>query len=93
MIFGTLQLSRNLKFPKMKDRHVIIVTSETHTKRSMALAKALMPGFLTFSAYPAFHNAPTDEWFESEANQKALDTEVRLLKDLADSGIIEDFEV
>ena len=92
MIFGTLQLSRNLKFPKMKDRHVIIVTSETHTKRSMALAKALMPGFLTFSAYPAFHNAPTDEWFESEANQKARDTEVRLLKDLADSGVIEDFE-
>ena len=91
MIFGTLQIYRKLKFKNAP--HVIIVTSEAHMKRSMALAKAIMPRALTFSAYPAFHNAPTDEWFESEANLKALDTEVRLLKDLADSGLIEDFEI
>ena len=90
MIFGTLQIYRKLKFKNAL--HVIVVTSETHMKRSMALAKALMPGFLTFSAYPAFHNTPTDEWFESETNLKALDTEVRLLKDLADAAIIQDFE-
>lgn len=91
MIFGTLQIYRKLKFKNAP--HVIIVTSEAHMKRSMALAKAIMPRALTFSAYPAFHNAPTDEWFESETNLKAIDTEVRLLKDLADSGFIEDFEV
>lgn len=91
MIFGTLQIYRKLKFKNAP--HVIIVTSEAHMKRSMALAKAIMPCALTFSAYPAFHNAPTDEWFESEANLKALDTEVRLLKDLADSGFIEDMEI
>ena len=91
MIFGTLQIYRKLKFKNAP--HVIIVTSEAHMKRSMALAKAIMPRALTFSAYPAFHNSPTDEWFESEANLKALDTEVRLLKDLADSGFIEDFEI
>ncbi len=91
MIFGTLQIYRKLKFKNVD--HVIIVTSEAHMKRSMALAKALMPRLLTFSAYPAFHNAPTDEWFESEANLKAIDTEVRLLKDLADSRFIEDIEM
>lgn len=91
MIFGTLQIYRKLKFKNAP--HVIIVTSEAHMKRSMALAKAIMPRALTFSAYPAFHNAPTDEWFESETNLKALDTEVRLLKDLADSGFIEDMEI
>ena len=91
MIFGTLQIYRKLKF-KNAD-HVIIVTSEAHMKRSMALAKSLMPRMLTLSAYPAFHNAPTDEWFAEEANLKALDTEVRLLKDLADSGVIENMEV
>ena len=91
MIFGTLQIYRKLKFKNAP--HVIIVTSDAHMKRSMALAKAIMPRALTFSAYPAFHNAPTDEWFESEANLKALDTEVRLLKDLADSGFIEDMEI
>ncbi len=91
MIFGTLQIYRKLKFKNAP--HVIIVTSEAHMKRSMALAKAIMPRALTFSAYPAFHNAPTNEWFESEANLKAIDTEVRLLKDLADSGFIEDMEI
>ena len=91
MIFGTLQIYCKLKFKNAP--HVTIVTSEAHMKRSMALAKAIMPRALTLSAYPAFHNAPTDEWFESEANLKALDTEVRLLKDLADSGFIEDFEI
>ena len=91
MIFGTLQIYRKLKFKNAP--HVIIVTSEAHMKRSISLAKAIMPRALTFSAYPAFHNAPTNEWFESEANLKAIDTEVRLLKDLADSGFIEDMEI
>jgi uncharacterized SAM-binding protein YcdF (DUF218 family) len=90
MIFGTLQIYRKLKFKNAL--HVIVVTSEIHMKRSLSLAKALMPRLLSFSTYPAFHNAPTDEWFESETNLKAIDTEVRLLKDLADSGLIEDIE-
>ena len=91
MIFGTLQIVRKLKMKTVD--HVIIVTSETHMKRSLTLAKAFMPRKLTFSGYPAFHNAPTDEWFASEANIKALDTEIRLLKDMADTGVIEDIEL
>lgn len=91
MIFGTLQIVRKLKMKTVD--HVIIVTSEAHMKRSLTLAKAFMPRKLTFSGYPAFHNAPTDEWFAEEANLKALDTEIRLLKDMADTGVIEDFEI
>ena len=91
MIYGTLQINRRLRFEKVD--HVIIVTSETHMKRSLALAKAFMPRKITVSAYPAFHNAPTDEWFKSENNIKALDTEIRLLKDLADFKVIEDFAI
>lgn len=91
MIFGTLQIVRKLKMKTVD--HVIIVTSEAHMKRSLTLAKAFMPRKLTFSGYPAFHNAPTDEWFAQEANIKALDTEIRLLKDMADTGVIEDFEI
>ena len=91
MIYGTLQINRKLHFEKVD--HVIIVTSEAHMKRSLALARAFMPRKITLSGYPAFHNPPTDEWFASENNIKALDTEVRLLKDLADSGLIEDIGV
>ena len=91
MIFGTLQIVRKLKMKTVD--HVIIVTSEAHMKRSLTLAKAFMLRKLTFSGYPAFHNAPTDEWFAQEANIKALDTEIRLLKDMADTGVIEDFEI
>ena len=91
MFYGTIQIERKFHFEKID--HVIIVTSETHMKRSLALAKAFMPRKITLSGYPAFHNAPTEEWFESEANRKALNTEVRLLKDLSDFKVIEDMEV
>jgi uncharacterized SAM-binding protein YcdF (DUF218 family) len=91
MIFGTLQINRKLKFEKVD--HVIIVTSEAHMKRSIALANAFLPRKVTVSAYPAFHNTFTDEWFADEKNRKALDTEVRLLKDMADSGLIEDMDL
>ena len=74
MFYGTIQIERKFHFEKID--HVIIVTSETHMKRSLALAKAFMPRKITLSGYPAFHNAPTEEWFESEANRKALNTEL-----------------
>ena len=91
MICGTLQINRKLHFEKVD--HVIIVTSNWHVKRSLALAKAFMPRKITLSAYPAFPAVSAEEWLASEANLKALDTEIRLLKDLADSGVVEDIEL
>ena len=89
MIYGTLQINRKLKFEKVE--HVIIVTSRSHMKRSIALAKAFLPRRVTVSAYPANHeatiaglNESTGEWIAKELD---------LLKGLVNSGLVEDMEI
>ncbi len=89
MIFGTLQINRKLKFEKVD--HVIIVTSRSHMKRSIALAKAFLPRKVTVSAYPADHEATiagltasTGQWIAKELD---------LIKGLVDSGLVEDMEI
>ena len=89
MIFGTLQINRKLRFEKVD--HVIIVTSRSHMKRSIALAKAFLPRKVTVSAYPANHeatiaglNASTGQWIAKELD---------LIKGLVDSGLVEDMEI
>ena len=89
MIYGTLQINRKIKFEKVD--HVIIVTSRSHMKRSIALAKAFLPRKVSVSAYPANHeatiaglNASTGEWIAKELD---------LIKGLVDSGLVEDMEI
>ena len=89
MIFGTLQINRKLHFEKVD--HVIIVTSRSHMKRSIALAKAFLPRKVTVSAYPANHeatiaglNGSTGAWIAKELD---------LIKGLVDSGLVEDMEI
>ncbi len=89
MIFGTLQINRKLKFEKVD--HVIIVTSRSHMKRSIALAKAFLPRKVTVSAYPANHEAIIAGMPESEG--KWIAKELDLIKGLVDSGLVEDIEI
>ncbi len=89
MIFGTLQINRKLKFERVD--HVIIVTSRSHMKRSIALANAFLPRKVTVSAYPANHEAIIAGMPESEG--KWIAKELDLIKGLVDSGIVEDMEI
>ncbi len=89
MIFGTLQINRKLKFEKVD--HVIIVTSRSHMKRSIALAKAFLPRRVTVSAYPANHEAVIAGLNESTGAWIAK--ELDLIKGLVDSGLVEDMEI
>ena len=89
MIYGTLQINRKLKFEKV-DR-VIIVTSRSHMKRSIALAKAFLPRKVNVSAYPANHEAIIAGMPESEG--KWIAKELDLIKGLVDSGLVEDMEI
>lgn len=89
MIYGTLRINRKLRFEKVD--HVIIVTSRSHMKRSIALAKAFLPRKVTVSAYPANHeatiaglNGSTGAWIAKELD---------LIKGLVDSGVAEDMEI
>lgn len=89
MIYATLQINRKIKFEKID--HVIIVTSRSHMKRSIALAKAFLPRKVSVSAYPADHEATiagltasTGQWIAKELD---------LIKGLVDSGLVEDMEI
>ncbi len=90
MIYGTLQISR--RYENFVD-NVIIVTSNYHMKRSLALAKALLPKKIKISAYPSFPGVEKEEWLETEENRKFLDDGIRLLKELVDEGVVEDADI
>lgn len=89
MIYGTLQINRRLKFEKVD--HVIIVTSRSHMKRSIALAKAFLPRKVTVSAYPADHEATIAGLTDSTGAWIAK--ELDLIKGLVDSGVVEDMDI
>lgn len=89
MIYATLQINRKFHWDKVD--HVIIVTSRSHMKRSIALAKAFLPRKLTVSAYPANHEAVVAGMPESEG--KWIAKELDLIKRLVDSGLVEDMEI
>ena len=85
MICGTLQLSRALHLQNL--HRVIIVTADYHMKRSLALARCLMPRFVEISGVASPPPAA-----EPERLPKAINSELSLLKGLVDAGIIPDIE-
>lgn len=91
MIYATLQLNRKTKLCGFD--HIIIVTSQTHMKRSLALAKALLPRKFTVSAYPSYPAQSKEEWLAIEENREILDGAIRLMKGLVDNGIVEDMDI
>ncbi|MBQ8388715.1 MAG: YdcF family protein [Clostridia bacterium] len=91
MIYGALQINRKTKF--YGDKRVIIVTSQSHMKRSIALAKTFLPRMVRVSAYPSFPAETREEWLKNEENLRLLDSFIHLTKGLVDHGIIEDEEL
>jgi len=90
MICGTLVINRTLKFDNIE--HIIIVTSQNHMQRSLALAKAFLPRKVTVSGCPYIPMESIEQWLESEENQHSLDGAIRLTKGLVDNKIVEDIE-
>ena len=90
MICGTLQMLRH--YHRIPDS-VIIVTSVTHMKRSMALAKALLPRKIRVSMYPSYPAMDRGEWLRLEDSRTHLDDSIRYHRELIENGDTEDFEV
>ena len=90
MIYDTLQMIRN--FHRIPDS-VIIVTSVTHMKRSMALAKALLPRKIRISMYPSRPAVDHKEWMKNEENRTHLNDSLRFHKRLVDNGDVDDLEI
>ena len=81
MIYCTLQLQRHLHIENVK--RVCVVTSDWHLKRSVGLARLLLPRTVAVSGYAAHGR---DEAMRAHY----IDRELPLLKKLADDGLIED---
>ena len=90
MIYGALQMYRT--FQRIPDS-VIIVTSVTHMKRSIALARALLPRKIRVSMYPAYPLTDHETWMRQEENRKHLDSSLRFHKALVDRGDVEDITI
>ena len=91
MLCSTIVLERTLKIAKISS--VVIVTSQAHMKRSLALAKALLPRKFRISGYPAYPKQTKEAWLAVEKNREALDTGIRLIKGLVDGRVVEDMEI
>ena len=91
MICSTLVINRTVKISRTES--VIIVTSLSHMRRSIALAKALLPRKFKVSAYPSYPSVTTDEWLKNEGNVKMLDSSITLLRRLISNRVVEDVEI
>ena len=91
MIYATLQINRKTKF--YEDKRIVIVTSNNHMKRSIALAKSFLPRFVEVSAYPSFPPKTKEEWIAEEKNVALMNNALHLTWGLVHNGIIEDFEL
>ncbi len=88
MVYAVLQMVRRMD--RIPDS-VIIITSVTHMKRSLALARALLPRKIRISGYPSYPAQPPDIWLTDPDNQKHVREGVELFKQLVDAGDVEDF--
>ncbi len=82
MIFGTLQINRRLKIQFTKS--CMIVTSASHLRRSLALAKLYLPRSIKISGAPAGNAEATPT--------ETLVRETELLLGLIGYGLIDDIE-
>lgn len=91
MIYGALQINRRTKFKGNK--HVVIVTSQIHMQRSIALAKAFLPRCTEVSSYPSYPALSREEQLASPEYLRMLDNAIHLTKTLLDTGVVEDLDV
>lgn len=94
MIYGALQVYRHMSFEKEKVKSITIVTSYSHMRRSLQLAKSFLPYFVEIKGYPAqeMHErmpmCETIPFYNFRVHE-----ELRLLYILVKTGQMEDFEI
>lgn len=88
MIYGTLQINRRTKF--RGDKRIVIVTSQNHMQRSLALAESLLPRFVRVSGYPSYPAATREEQLRDPEFLRILDSSIHLTKNLVDTGVVRD---
>lgn len=94
MIYGALEIYRNLSFEQDKVKSVTIVTSFSHMRRSLQLAKSFLPYFVEIKGYPGqeIHErlpvCETIPFYNGRVHE-----ELRLMYILIKTGQMEDIEI
>jgi len=90
-LYSTIQIGRTIRIYSVTK--VVVMTSKSHLRRSLALAKQYLPRKLEIYGYPAESDIDCKEnWTKSDIMAERISTELRELKKLVDGGIIEDIE-
>lgn len=91
MIYASLQIYRRLTWEKA--RKIIIITSQTHMRRSLALAREFLPNITAIAGYPS-HKAEEMPplCFGHPFYGMRVNVEIMLLHQLITTGQIPDIE-
>lgn len=88
---AAMVLHRKVSFYKTDS--VYVVSAACHMRRAMLLAKAFLPTYLKLYCYYAEDERDNAQsWYKFPENVKEVDWEIRCLKKLITTGIIEDIE-
>ncbi len=94
MIFAALQIYRHLSFEREKVKSITVVTSFSHMRRSLQLAKSFLPYFTELKGYPGqevHERMPVCEtipFYNFRVHE-----ELRLIYILIKTGQMEDIEI
>ena len=91
MIYAVLLLNRKSRFFGIKS--VTIVSSYSHIRRSIALAKMFFPPFVKIYGYPSMvEEGLPGNWYKNDIYSDAANYEIPLLKAMIDDKQIDDIE-
>lgn len=91
MIFACLVINRKIKWQNAKK--ATIVTSHSHLKRSLILAKMYFPSFVTlYGVHSQDLGEGPGKWYNNDKYAKSGESEVKLLKGLIDKKMCDDIE-
>ena len=91
MVCATFEIVHRLKIENVKS--VLVVTSASHLRRSLALAKLFLPRSLKIFGCPAIsENDSRENWTATEKMRDKVRREAELIKGLISNGLIDDIE-
>lgn len=74
-------------------RSITVLTEPFHMKRALCLAKMLLPGFIEIHGYTEGAARQREQWKTDERLLNCVRTETEILKQLAEKGFTEVFEL
>lgn len=90
--FGMAQLQKTVGINNIHS--ILLVTATYHMRRSLAIARCILPNHIKIIPCPADdNNTKRDNWMHTPAGTQRVKNEALKIVDYIESGIIPDFEI